>query len=70
MRLVVSALLGIAFGIITANLAISIAPEFLWIQNDVWKTTLVAGSEKADPYTRAIIAKNALYVLNKSEAIY
>ncbi|MEM0301780.1 MAG: DUF1214 domain-containing protein [Archaeoglobaceae archaeon] len=70
MKLIIHALLGIALGVISAYIMISLAPEFLWVHNGVWKTSLVAGSEKADPYTKAIVAKNYLYVLNKSEAIY
>ncbi|MCX8172828.1 MAG: DUF1214 domain-containing protein [Archaeoglobaceae archaeon] len=63
-------LLGLTFGISSAYIMLSIAPMFLWVQNDVWRTSLLAGSEQADPYTRAIVAKNYLYVLNRSEAIY
>lgn len=70
MKLWVSAFLGVVIGVLSANLVINLAPSFLWIQNDVWRTSLVAGSEQADPYTRAIVAKNYLYVLNRSEAIY
>jgi len=70
MKLLACALVGIIFGIASAYLVINFSPAFLWIQNGVWKTSLVAGSENADPYTRAIVAKNYLYVLNKSEAIY
>ncbi|MEM3896954.1 MAG: DUF1214 domain-containing protein [Archaeoglobaceae archaeon] len=70
MKFWVSALFGVLIGILTAILVINMAPDFLWIQNGVWKTSIVAGSEQADPYTRAIVAKNYLYVLNKSEAVY
>lgn len=70
MKSIVWALAGVAVGIISAYLVLIISPVFLWIQNDVWKTSLVAGSEQADIYTRAIVAKNYLYVLNRSEAIY
>ncbi|MEM3391119.1 MAG: hypothetical protein QW226_02275, partial [Archaeoglobaceae archaeon] len=70
MKFWVSALFGILIGILTAILVINMAPDFLWIQNGVWKTSIVAGSEQADPYTRAIVAKNYLCVLNKSEAVY
>ncbi|MEM1579005.1 MAG: DUF1214 domain-containing protein [Archaeoglobaceae archaeon] len=64
------ALLGILFGVFSAYFTLSIAPEFLWVHNDVWKVNLLAGSERADIYSRAVIAKNFLYVLNKSEAVY
>lgn len=70
MKMIFYALLGIAIGISSAYLLLSISPDFLWIQNGVWRTSLVAGSEQADPYTRAIVAKNYLYILNRSEAIY
>lgn len=70
MKLWVSALLGVVIGVLSANLVINLAPSFLWVQNDVWRTSLVAGSEQADPYTRAIVAKNYLYILNRSEAVY
>ncbi|MCS7144247.1 MAG: DUF1214 domain-containing protein [Archaeoglobaceae archaeon] len=70
MKMIFYALLGVAIGMMSVYLVLSISPDFLWIQNDVWRTSLVAGSELADPYTRAIVAKNYLYVLNRSEAIY
>ena len=65
-----SAIAGVVAGVISALLVIYLTPNVFWVQNDVWKTSLLFGSEKADPYTRAIIAKNQLYVLNRSEAVY
>ncbi|MCQ4152960.1 MAG: DUF1214 domain-containing protein [Archaeoglobi archaeon] len=70
MKLIWQILIGIALGIISAYLILCLSPSFLWIQNGPWKTSMVAGSHQADPYTRAIVAKNYLYILNKSEAIY
>ncbi len=70
MKLWLFALVGVAIGFFTASVAINVAPDLLWVQNDVWMTSLVAGSEQADPYTRAIVAKNYLYILNRSEAVY
>jgi len=70
MRLIWQILLGAVLGVVSAYLVLSLTPDFLWIKNDPWKTSMVAGSEQADPYTRAIVAKNYLYMLNRSEAIY
>ncbi|MGK2740246.1 DUF1214 domain-containing protein [Tepidicaulis sp. LMO-SS28] len=40
------------------------------VQNGAWTTSLLTGSNAADPYTRAIVARAGLLALAKSETVY
>lgn len=40
------------------------------VQNSAWTTSLLTGSNAADPYTRAIVARSGLLALDKSETVY
>ncbi|WP_456329293.1 DUF1214 domain-containing protein [Archaeoglobus sp.] len=68
--LLLSVLAGVAFGIVSAYYTVDYIAEFFTVKNGAWKANLLAGSEKADIYTRAAIALNALFALNRSEAVY
>lgn len=70
MRKLFQVLLGVFLGMGSAFLLISLSPRLFWVRNGAWRTSLVAGSTRADPYTRAIVARNYLFILNRSEAMY
>ena len=61
---------GIAIGMASAYLAIELGVGVEWIEVGSWRTSLAMSSERANPYTRAWVAKNFLFVLNSSETIY
>lgn len=69
-KLIICLLLGIAAGVASALLAVNYVAELFSVSNGPWKVSMLAGSEGADIYTRAAIALNALFALNKSEAVY
>jgi len=68
--LLLSVIAGIAFGVFSAYYTVNYITDFFTVKNGPWKVSLLAGSENADIYTRAAIALNALFALNKSEAVY
>ncbi len=68
--LILTAIAGIAFGVITAYYTVDYIADLFSVKNGPWETNLLAGSEKADIYTRAAIAIHALFALNRSEAVY
>ncbi len=61
---------GTAVGSGSAVAAIDFMASRLSIHNGPWQTSLTAGSQQADPYTRASIAIHYLLALNPSEVIY
>ena len=61
---------GVAIGVASAYLALELGVGVEWVHVGAWKTSLAMSSERANPYTRAWVAKNFLYVLNASETIY
>lgn len=63
-------LIGIAIGIASAFPAVNYVHDLFTITNGPWQSNMLAGSEKADIYTRAAVARYALFALNKSEAVY
>ncbi len=69
-KFVICILLGIIIGVSSAYLTVQQVSEMFSVSNGPWKVNLLAGSESADIYTRAAIALNALFALNKSEAVY
>jgi len=63
-------IVGIAIGVASAYLILELGVGVERVKNGIWKTSLVMSSERGNPYTRAWVAKNFLYALNSSEAIY
>ena len=75
---------GLYLGAITAGLAIGCASALyasgLWpgmqpldfgdVEIDGWRSDFALGSEAADPYTRARVARHGLLALAKTEAVY
>jgi hypothetical protein len=68
---IVAALLaGAGIGIWSAFKAYKKVSSRAAVRNGPWSTNLANGSEKADPYTRASVAKNGILALNQTETIY
>ena len=71
----VAALLGIAIGGASALAMSGLVPGFRGLQAnavevDGWTADFAIGSEAADPYTRARVARHGLLALAQSEAVY
>jgi hypothetical protein len=62
--------LGAGIGIGSAALGIYSVYRVGSISNGAWTTSLATGSEKADPYSRALVAAFGLLALNPSEVMY
>lgn len=69
-KFVICILLGIIIGVSSAYLTVQQVSEMFSVSNGPWKINLLAGSERADIYSRAAIALYGLFALNKSEAVY
>lgn len=73
-RLVIFAVLGVLVGALTAlwfGGLISGGPRIgNAIEIDNWRSDWSIGSERADPYVRARVARNGLMGLRKEEAVY
>lgn len=70
-----SALLGLALGIASALYMAGLWPgmkplEFGDIEVGGWRSDFAIGSDAANPYTRARVARHGLLALAKSEAVY
>lgn len=63
-------MVALALGVGSALLGVGLITEKSLIRNGAWYTGLTYGSEQAGMYTRAAIAIEALFALNKSEVIY
>ncbi|MDJ0979186.1 MAG: DUF1214 domain-containing protein [Erythrobacter sp.] len=68
-------LLGAAFGVGSALYMAGLWPgmkplDFGTVEIDGWRSDFAIGSEAADPYTRARVARHGLLALAKSEAVY
>ena len=63
-------ILGAGLGIGSAALGIYSVYRVGSITNGAWTTNLATGSEKADPYSRALVAAFGLLALNPSETMY
>lgn len=63
-------MVALALGVGSALLGVGLVTEKDLIRNGAWYTGLTYGSEQAGMYTRAAIAIEALFALNKSEVIY
>ncbi|MEM7665032.1 MAG: DUF1214 domain-containing protein [Pseudomonadota bacterium] len=71
----VAAIIGIALGLASAVYFAGLWPgakplDFGDVSIDGWNSDFAIGSEAADPYTRARIARHGLLALAKSEAVY
>lgn len=70
-----AALLGIALGLASALYMAGLLPgmkplDFGDVEVNGWRSDFAIGSEAADPYTRARVARHGLLALAKSEAVY
>lgn len=70
-----AALLGIALGIASALYMAGLWPgakplDFGNVEVGGWRSDFAIGSDAADPYTRARVARHGLLALAKSEAVY
>lgn len=63
-------MVALALGVGSALLGVGLVTEKDLIRNGAWYTGLTYGSEQAGMYTRAAIAIEALFALNRSEVIY
>lgn len=74
MRLIFKLGLSIAIAIVLGGGSALLSAERIFhsrtIKNGPWRTSLLAGSVLADPYTRAAVAQSGLLALNHSEAVY
>jgi hypothetical protein len=62
--------LGVGLGVGSAALGLYSVYRVGSISNGAWTTSLATGSEKADPYNRALVAVGGLLALNPSEVMY
>lgn len=74
-RYAVAALLGLALGLASALYMAGLWPgakplDFGNINVGGWHSDFAIGSDAADPYTRARVARHGLLALAKSEAVY
>ena len=68
---VLGAALGVASALYLAGLWPGMKPlDFGNVEVDGWRSDFAIGSEAADPYTRARVARHGLLALAKSEAVY
>jgi len=70
-----AALLGVALGVASALYLAGLWPgakplDFGNVDVDGWRSDFAIGSEAADPYTRARVARHGLLAMAKSEAVY
>ena len=65
-----AALIGVALGAASAWAAISFGASNFAESYGGWSHNRAAGSQAADPYTRAIIAREGLLALSAREALY
>lgn len=70
-----TAILGTALGVSSALYLSGLWPgakplDFGDVEIDGWRSDFAIGSETADPYTRARVARHGLLALAKSEAVY
>ena len=66
----IAVIVGGGLGIGSAVAAGDIVANSLGIRNGPWQTSLVAGNQQADLYTRASVATHFLLALNRSEVLY
>lgn len=71
----ICALLGIALGLASALWMAGLWPgakplDFGDVEVNGWRSDFAIGSEAADPYTRARVARHGLLALAKTEAVY
>jgi len=72
---VLGAVLGVVLGAVSALYMAGLWPgmkplDFGDVAIDLWRSDFALGSEAADPYTRARVARHGLLALAKSEAVY
>lgn len=71
LALILGLALGPASALYTAGLWPGAKPlDFGNVEIDGWRSDFAIGSEAADPYTRARIARHGLLALSKKEAVY
>jgi hypothetical protein len=61
---------GTLLGLAATLVAVMWAPMPGVVENGSWQTSLAAGSEAADPWTRAQVAVHGLFALPRSETLY
>jgi len=66
----IAALIGVGFGAASAWAALEFGSAGFTQSYGQWTHSRAAGSSAADPYTRAIIARDGLLALRASEALY
>lgn len=69
-RYLLVVVVALALGVGSAALGVNFITQKDLIGNGEWYTGLTYGSEQAGMYTRAAVAIEALFALNKSEVIY
>ncbi|MEM9086012.1 MAG: DUF1214 domain-containing protein [Pseudomonadota bacterium] len=74
-RYALGAILGAALGVASALYLAGLWPgmkplDFGNVEVDGWRSDFAIGSEAADPYTRARVARHGLLALANSEAVY
>jgi hypothetical protein len=69
-RYLLVVVVALALGVGSAALGVNFITQKDLIGNGGWYTGLTYGSEQAGMYTRAAVAIEALFALNKSEVIY
>jgi len=70
LKSVVAGLISLFLGVGSALGLIFFPPMSLGVKNGAWTTNLKIGSADAGMYLRAVIARVALFALNKTETIY
>jgi hypothetical protein len=66
----VAALLGVVLGVASAWAALEFGRASFVTRYGGWTHSRAAGSSAADPYTRAVIAREGLLALSAREALY
>lgn len=66
----VAALVGVALGVASAWAALAFGRASFVAHYGAWTHSRAAGSTAADPYTRAVIAREGLLALSAREALY
>jgi hypothetical protein len=70
LQFVVIVLIALVLGVGSALWVINAAPGFGPVCNGAWTTSPLIGSAEAGMYLRAVIARIALFTLNRTETIY
>lgn len=63
-------MIGVALGGVSAWAAITVGSQSFMERYGAWSHSRAAGASAADPYTRAVIAREGLLALSAREAVY